>query len=162
MQCARHPDVETGLACGRCGVPICPRCLMMTDVGARCQTCVPKRRPVLEEVGPPYFLRGLGASLVAGAVLGVIWGLILPPGTGGLGYISLGVAFIVGYLIAQGVSRAANRRSGPPLQAAAVVGVASAYVLRNLVGEQAVFVANDIAGHIAAVLAAVVAYFSVR
>lgn len=162
MQCARHPQIETELACGRCGTPICPRCLMMTDVGARCQTCVPKRPPLLEEVGPRYFLRGLAASLVAGAALGALWGLILPPETDRLSFISLGVAFIVGYLIAQAVSHAANRRSGRPLQAAAVMGVACAYILRNLVGEQALIVGDDIAGYIAAVLAAVVAYFSLR
>ncbi len=37
--CARHPDVETGLACGRCGTPICPRCLVYTAAGTRCPDC---------------------------------------------------------------------------------------------------------------------------
>jgi len=134
----------------------------MTDVGVRCQTCVPKRRPLLEGVTPLYFVRGLGASLVTGALLGALWGLILPPRTDNLSFISLGVAFIVGYLVARAISYAANRRSGTPLQIVALIGIVCAYILRNLVGGQAVIVTDDIAGHIAAVLAAVVAYFSVR
>lgn len=163
MRCARHPNVETELACGRCETPICPKCLVTTDVGARCQTCVPKRPPVLEEIRPLYLAQGLGAALAAGALLGVIWGVILPPTRfGGLGFLGLALAFLLGYLIAQAVSWAANRRSGWPLQTAAVVGVAIAYLARNLVGEQALLVTNDTAGYISAVLAAVVAYVSVR
>src|SRR3990170_1837286 len=39
--CARHPDTETGLLCGRCETPICPRCVVMTDVGARWGALLP-------------------------------------------------------------------------------------------------------------------------
>ena len=37
-RCAEHPDVETGLRCGRCETPICPKCMIMTPVGARCES----------------------------------------------------------------------------------------------------------------------------
>jgi hypothetical protein len=37
--CSRHPKVETGLKCGRCGTPICPRCMVYTPVGIRCPDC---------------------------------------------------------------------------------------------------------------------------
>ena len=162
MRCARHPQVETGLACGRCETPICPRCMVMTDVGARCPSCVPKPLSALEMVGPRYLLRGAGAALAAGAVLGAIWGAILPPGLGGLGFFSLALAFLVGYVIAQGVTWAANRRSGWPLQTAAVLGVLVAYIVRNLVGEQTAFLSDDLAGYVSAALAALVAYSSLR
>lgn len=39
VRCHRHPWVTTGLTCGRCGVPVCPRCLVHTDVGIRCPAC---------------------------------------------------------------------------------------------------------------------------
>ena len=35
MACATHPEVETGLSCGRCETLICPRCLVQTPVGTR-------------------------------------------------------------------------------------------------------------------------------
>lgn len=42
MRCARHPSVETELSCSRCGTPLCPRCLVQTEVGQRCPTCAPQ------------------------------------------------------------------------------------------------------------------------
>ena len=38
--CYRHPDVETGLRCNRCGKPICPKCARRTPVGFRCPDCI--------------------------------------------------------------------------------------------------------------------------
>lgn len=38
--CYRHPDVETGLRCNRCGKPICPKCAVRTPVGFRCPDCI--------------------------------------------------------------------------------------------------------------------------
>lgn len=37
--CARHPQTETGLRCGRCDTPICPRCMVHSSVGIRCPEC---------------------------------------------------------------------------------------------------------------------------
>jgi hypothetical protein len=39
MRCAYHPNTETDLTCGRCNAPICPRCLIHTEVGIRCPKC---------------------------------------------------------------------------------------------------------------------------
>ena len=39
MRCAYHPGTETELTCGRCDKPICPRCLVHTEVGIRCPDC---------------------------------------------------------------------------------------------------------------------------
>jgi hypothetical protein len=88
--------------------------------------------------------------------------VILPPGLGGLGLLSLALAFLLGYVVAHGVIWAANRRSGWPLQAAAVAGVVAAYMVRNLVGEQTAFVPDDLGGHISLALATVVAYSFMR
>ena len=67
MQCATHPSVETELACSRCGKPICPRCLVITPVGARCRECARLRRLPTYRLGTVFILRGLGAALAAGA-----------------------------------------------------------------------------------------------
>lgn len=44
-RCHRHPHTRTSLSCGRCTIPICPRCLVHTDVGIRCPKCAPPSRP---------------------------------------------------------------------------------------------------------------------
>lgn len=39
VYCARHPQTETLLKCGRCDTPMCPRCMIHADVGIRCPDC---------------------------------------------------------------------------------------------------------------------------
>jgi membrane associated rhomboid family serine protease len=39
-QCYRHPGVETGVHCTRCGRPICPDCMIPAPVGHQCPECV--------------------------------------------------------------------------------------------------------------------------
>jgi hypothetical protein len=46
MFCAKHPKEATSLTCGRCGIPICSRCTVHTDVGIRCQGCSPPTKNV--------------------------------------------------------------------------------------------------------------------
>ncbi|MDH6576408.1 rhomboid family intramembrane serine protease [Kitasatospora sp. MAP5-34] len=38
--CYRHPERETGIACSRCGRPICPQCMVSASVGFHCPECV--------------------------------------------------------------------------------------------------------------------------
>ena len=154
MRCARHPKVETGLACGRCETPICPRCLVMTDVGARCPTCAPSRKLPQFEVGPVYLLRGAAAALASGAALGGLWRLILGEG---LGFFSLIVAILLGYAVAEAVSWATNRKSGPALQVVASAGIVVAYATRNLLLGWAPIPTNDLYGYVVVVLGIVVA-----
>src|SRR5581483_3983651 len=71
MHCARHPQVETALTCGRCGTPICPRCLVQTPVGARCPTCANVRRLPTVDIKPVFLARGFAAAVVAGVAVGV-------------------------------------------------------------------------------------------
>ena len=77
MQCTEHPSVETELACGKCETPICPRCLYHTPVGARCRSCANIRRLPMYNLSAGHLLRGLGAALVSGTVLGVVLGELL-------------------------------------------------------------------------------------
>lgn len=162
MQCARHTKVETELACGRCGTPICPRCLVYTDVGVRCPECAPRRKLPQLEVGPLYLWRGGMAALASGAALGFIWRFILPPGVGGLGFIGIILALGMGYLISEAVSVAANRKRGVPLQVVAAMGVFVAYVTRNLVAQEAIVPTDDFVGYIFVIIAAAVAVTRLR
>ena len=148
MQCARHPKVETELTCGRCETPICPRCAVFTDVGARCPTCAPARKLPQFEVGFIYLLRGGGAGLSAGALLGAVWGALLPGG--------------IGYAIAEAVSWATDRKAGPPLQVVAAIGALVAYLVRNLVIGDGLLPTDDLFGYIAVIVAGAVAISRLR
>ncbi len=169
MQCATHPNVETELACGKCGKPICPRCLVYAPVGTRCRECANLRKLPQYNISAGFLLRGAGAALVAGAVLGGLWGLLLPYQLGLL--FGLGVGFGIGYSVGESVSLATNRKVGLPLQAIAVGGVILAFVVRDAVlltqlrnfhvglGD---LLRNDTYGWIATIVAAVVAIGRLR
>ena len=150
MQCARHPKVETGLRCGRCETPICPKCMVMTDVGARCPDCAPRRRLPQFELSPVYLLRGLGASAGAGVVLGLAWGLLAPRDYG----LFLGILFGVGlgYAAGEAVSLATNRKMVPALQLMAALSVLGAYLIRNVLWADSILPGDDLYGYIVTVV----------
>ncbi|MDZ4277860.1 MAG: hypothetical protein U1B78_01845 [Dehalococcoidia bacterium] len=167
MQCATHPSVETELACGKCGKPICPRCLHHTPVGARCRQCANIRRLPTYQISAGYLARGAGAAAGAGAVLGVVWGVLLPFGPAF--FLGLLVGLGLGYAIGEAVSMATNRKAGPPLQAVAAGGVVVAYLVRSALLASALrnvalieIVTNDVFGYIVAILGVVVAMSRVR
>ncbi len=130
MQCAAHPSVETGLACSKCGKPICPRCLQQTPVGARCRECANLRPLPQFQISAVYLLRGLGAALGVGAALGLVWGLLIPFSASF--FFGLLVGLGLGYAVGEAVSLATNRKVGRQLQALAAGGVVLAYVVRTL------------------------------
>jgi hypothetical protein len=37
--CYRHKSEPTRVTCGRCGRPLCTRCIKMSSVGPRCKQC---------------------------------------------------------------------------------------------------------------------------
>src|SRR3972149_2372442 len=106
MRCATHPKVETELACGKCGKPICPRCLVHTPVGARCRECANVRRLPQYNISAAYLLRG------AGGALGALWAVLLPYQLAL--FFGLGVGLGVGYAVGEVVSLATNRKAGLP------------------------------------------------
>jgi len=160
MQCATHPSVETELTCSRCGKPICPRCLVVTPVGARCRECARVRRLPTYQLGSVFILRGLGASLASGAAAGALWAFLLPFNVGA--FIGLFLGLGLGYAVGEAVSWAANRKRGATLQGIAVVGVLLAYAVRNLVEGGTLFPANDVFGYVVIGVAAFTAIGRLR
>jgi hypothetical protein len=142
--CARHPNVETYLRCGRCGTPICPRCLVQTPVGARCRECANITRLPTFDITPVFFARGFAAAMAAGAVVGGIWtGLKGPFGFGFLFALLLG--FAAGWAISEAVSLATNRKRGLGLQVCAVAGVGLAFLIQELLSDDMFAFARNIA-----------------
>ena len=127
MKCATHPEVETNLRCGKCGKPICPRCLVQTLVGARCPDCAKLYKLPTYRVSAQYYLRAAGTALGTAIVCGVIWGVV----ANFLPFILLNLLLGggVGYVIGEIVSLSVNRKRGKGLAAIAGVGVVMSYLV---------------------------------
>ena len=93
-----------------------------------------------------FLTRGAVAAAVAGAALGTFWGWALP---GNYGFFGVFLGIALGYGVGEPVSLATNRKFGPPLQVVAALGVALAYVVRNLVIGDGILPADDLGGYIA-------------
>jgi hypothetical protein len=120
LRCARHPNTETVLRCGRCETPICARCMVMSPVGARCPTCAQVKR--FATLLKP---RELALAIVYGVGVGALGTVVLSfiPFLGVLGYAALG--FGVGEMVSVG----ANRKRVPILAPIAVACVFLGYLL---------------------------------
>jgi hypothetical protein len=89
----------------------------------------------------------------------MVWGVLLP---GSFGFFILLLAAGVGYLIAEAVGAATNRKSGPVLQAIAAAGVLVAYLVRNVVIGDDVIPSGDLFGYIAVIVGGAVAISRLR
>jgi len=126
-RCATHPDVETNLRCGKCGKPICPKCMVQTPVGARCRDCAKLYKLPTYRVSGAYYLRAAGTGLVSAVVIGVVWGIIeniLP-----FFFLNLFLAAGVGYAIGEVVSRSVNKKRGIWLAITGSLAVVIAYLV---------------------------------
>ena len=127
MKCATHPDVETNLSCGKCGKPICPKCMVQTPVGARCRECANLKVLPQYAVSPNQYLRAIAVSIALAVSLGFAWGFIwreVP-----FPYINIIFALALGYIIGELTSRSANRKRGRWLQVIGGGGVVLSYIV---------------------------------
>lgn len=120
LTCARHPKVETRVRCGKCGAPICPRCMVQTPVGARCGACARLRRLPQYDVRPAVLARslavGLGASLVGWYIASYV------------PYLRFILGAVIGAAVGEAMSRASARRTSIMLEIAAVMAVVAGLV----------------------------------
>ncbi len=126
VMCPRD-NVETGLRCSRCETPICPKCLVMSPVGARCKDCAQVLRSPIYTLGPRHLLRAGLACLVGGVVMGVIWGAVLWQFTFGFFSIFLGAG--LGYAFTRLLDFATGRKRGPVVVSFASAGIVLAWLV---------------------------------
>ncbi len=127
MKCATHPDIETNLRCGKCGKPICPKCLVQTPVGARCRDCAQLQKLPTFQVTTHYYLRAIGAAVGMAFACGAAWWAIRA--VMGIPYLSFLLATGFGYAIGELVGRSVNRKRGRGLAVTAGVGVVLSFVI---------------------------------
>jgi len=154
MRCARHPDIETDLRCGKCLQPICPKCVVQTPVGARCPKCAALKKLPVFEISTIFYMRAIAAGLATAAVAGAIWKFI-PLG----GFFLFFMALVVGYVIGEAVSLAANRKRGPGLQIIAGISVVVSYTVRSIIEapqQGFLHIFTDVYGLIALILGIIV------
>ena len=141
MQCANHPDVETGLTCSKCGKPICPKCMIQTPVGARCSQCAKLKKLPTFQLSHANLAKATMAGLGAALVSGIIWYLISHFVFHGL-LSNILLAAALGYGTGQIVSLSANRKRGLPLKIVASISVLIAYIMGNYVAIPFHFILN--------------------
>ena len=149
LRCARHPNTETVLRCGRCETPICPRCMVATPVGARCPTCARVKR-FATLLKPVELARAIGLGLAVSAI-GTVILAILPilRILGPFGFALVG--FAVGEAVSAGVNRKRSRELAPIAVACLFVGYE--------IGTVGLFVANGIPLSVGVALAPIAALF---
>ena len=131
MRCAIHPEIETNLRCARCGKPICPKCLVETPVGAKCQDCAGLSQLPTYYVSTKYYLRAVVTGLVIAIICGLVWSVVM--GFAPI-YLNLLLAPGVGYAIGEVVSLSVNRKRGTGLAVIAGIAVVISYLVSIVTG----------------------------
>ena len=165
VYCARHRDVETGLTCGRCGTPICPRCLVYTPGGTRCPDCAMLRRPPMYELAPLDYAKAIAVAIAVALPLGFVGAFFAP--TRFFGMFSMLFALLggsgAGALVAAAISRATRYKRGVPMQIIAGGAIILAAALRfYLSAAPPSMLLRDITGALLVVIAISVASSRLR
>ena len=132
MQCAKHLDVETNLTCGKCGKPICPKCLVQTPVGVRCEGCAQLKSLPTYQVSTGYYLRAVGVGVGLALACGFVWfGVYLIP-LPFIFFVRLFVAAGAGYAIGEVISLSVNRKRGTGLAIVSGLSAALCFAIPNV------------------------------
>ena len=121
--CYRHPDVETGLRCNRCGKPICPKCARRTPVGFRCPDCIREQEDKYYSGGNLDYVVAAVIAFPLSLIAAALFTFIL----GGFGFfiilITLFAAPAVAGFIAEAVRWGVGRRRSRYLRHVVVISL---------------------------------------
>jgi membrane associated rhomboid family serine protease len=81
--CYRHPNVQTGVHCTRCGRPICTECMIPAAVGYQCPECVEQARREFRQGPGRRRVRPSGLSATKVLLLALLAGFALEVAEGG-------------------------------------------------------------------------------
>ncbi|WP_303672682.1 B-box zinc finger protein [Vampirovibrio chlorellavorus] len=111
VPCTTHPQTLTRLRCTECETPICPRCMVMYEVGFKCLVCARKRPNSLEQVQTRHWLAAGFSSLGFGWLYGWLHPVLMSVGL--LWFLGLPIlAVLVTYALGQQAGRLSHRVSG--------------------------------------------------
>lgn len=132
LRCARHPGTVTYLRCASCGKPICPQCLIMTPVGAKCHDCGRVKLAPRFVFGPADAALVLIAMLIGASALGLAASVLshLAPLIGSL--MRMIFPFAAGWILAALIRRVAGKKNSIVLKIIAGLGVIIAWIVLGL------------------------------
>ena len=125
-RCANHPNVETLVSCSSCGKPICTDCMVHAPVGVKCRDCARMPRSALVRLKPQKAAVAIAATLGAALLIGVALAALNGTGFGFFGFL---IAFAVGAVMAEIVTRTSGYYRGRESGAIAAGGSLLAYVV---------------------------------
>ena len=116
LYCANHPNIETTLRCNRCEKPICAKCAVLTPTGYRCRECVRGQQKMFNTAQwfdyPLVFFIAVIMSYLGSLVVSF------------LGFFTLFLAPVAGFIIAEAIRLATRRRRSKLLFQIAALSVA--------------------------------------
>ena len=71
-RCNSNEHKNANIFCSRCGLSVCPKCIVHSPVGVRCISCGKSSLSVLNKMSIDLFVRTLFISSMAGVVIGYI------------------------------------------------------------------------------------------
>ncbi len=134
LPCQRHPHNKTRLRCTECDTPICPKCMVMYEVGFKCPACAKKRPSHLVAVTSLQILGTSLACVLMGWICGWIFTFalaVLPirifmfPV---LGYLAL---YGLGQLCGHGLQRLLHYKYSPKLIVCVLLAVVAGLLLSS-------------------------------
>ncbi len=125
-RCANHPSVETLVSCSNCGKPICTDCMVHAPVGVKCRDCARMPKSALVRLKPAKAALAVAAAAGTALGAGIAMGALANSGFGFLGFL---VAFGIGVLMAEVVTRASGYYRGREAGVIAAGGSVLAYVI---------------------------------
>jgi hypothetical protein len=131
LHCSAHPSTVTYLRCAQCNTPICPRCLVMTPVGAKCRQCARARLQPAFRVRPVDVVVAPLITVLSGVIIGSIASFL----TQLIPFVSfLVVLFPIasGVLISRILRKVVPRKHGILLKVAVGLGVVVSFLVLGL------------------------------
>jgi B-box zinc finger len=125
-RCANHPNVETLVSCSNCGKPICPDCMVHAPVGVKCRDCARMPRSALVRLKPARAATAIAATAGTALGVGIAMGALANSGFGFFGFL---IAFGVGVVMAEVVTRTSGYYRGRESGAIAAGGSILAYIV---------------------------------
>ncbi len=126
LECAFHPGRETSLRCGRCGKPICVKCIVQTPVGARCKECAQVRALPTYRADPLTVARAGIAGLIVSAVGFTLVFIFFRA-------FSMWLSIPIGLAVGEAISFGSNRKRAHSLQTTAAAAVVIGALLAETV-----------------------------
>lgn len=125
LTCAFHPKRETNLRCNRCNKPICVQCAHQTPIGYRCPECIRNHKK--------KFITARWYDYITSVLVSFVIAFLASFITSILGFYSLLLAVVAGFLIARAVRMVINNRRSPTIHWLTVIGTILGSLYRVMV-----------------------------